>query len=332
MRSKKCIETIKIEENECIEKEFENYADMAQTASEWTLFCPYQFRKNSFIGMMKILELPSIQIVYVETRGGSMFELITPKECVTVSVMKNISNKACVDEMKLKTDMIAIIDDKKIYNFFYSDEITTIDVSFKKNTNQILLEKLTQAVDHYYIDKDKSFADMLKNFIDIYGDNNKLDTKTSRQIEKKIVDKMLKITDEEEKLIPHFTKSEKIAIKIKRQFLLHMDGNISISSLAKRYNISEKSLQNAFKSLYNFTPLKFMRLLKLNHVYHDLVKQNSKDITVSRVAQKWGFKHMGKFSKYYTELFGENPSTTLKNSSYEQDVMSENCVQRQEEI
>ena len=332
MRSKKSIKTIRLEENECIEKEFENYTDMAQSASEWTLFCPYQFRQNSFIGMIKILELPSIQIVYLETSGGSMFELIAPKECVTVSVMKNISNKACVDEMKLKTDMIAVIDDKKIYNFFYSDEITTIDVSFKNSTDLILLKKLTQAVDNYYIDKNKSFADMLKNFIDTYSDNSKIDTNTSDQIEKRIIDAMLKIINAQEKLIPHFTKSEKIAIKIKRQFLLHMDGNISISSLAKRYEISEKSLQNAFKLLYNFTPLKFMRLLKLNHVYHDLVKQNSKDITVTRVAQKWGFKHMGKFSKYYTELFGENPSITLKNSTFKQNVMSENCVQRQEEI
>ncbi len=50
-----------------------------------------------------------------------------------------------------------------------------------------------------------------------------------------------------------------------------------------------------------------------------------------RVAQKWGFRHMGKFSKYYTELFGENPSVTLKTKPII-DGMNEHCVERKEEI
>ncbi|SFZ99111.1 hypothetical protein MNB_SV-5-1025 [hydrothermal vent metagenome] len=41
---------------------------------------------------------------------------------------------------------------------------------------------------------------------------------------------------------------------------------------------------------------------------------------------------MGKFSKYYTELFGENPSLTLKTLNPMIDGMSEHCVVRREEI
>ncbi|HHO65596.1 MAG TPA: helix-turn-helix domain-containing protein, partial [Epsilonproteobacteria bacterium] len=51
-----------------------------------------------------------------------------------------------------------------------------------------------------------------------------------------------------------------------------------------------------------------------------------------RVAQKWGFKHMGKFSKYYTELFGENPSVTLRTVAPIIDGMSVHCVERKEEM
>jgi len=41
---------------------------------------------------------------------------------------------------------------------------------------------------------------------------------------------------------------------------------------------------------------------------------------------------MGRFSKFYTELFGENPSVTLKSKSTSIDGMSTHCVERQEEI
>ena len=75
-----------------------------------------------------------------------------------------------------------------------------------------------------------------------------------------------------------------------------------------------------------------MRLLKLNLVHNDLMQSKPKEVTVLGVAQKWGFSHMGRFCKYYTELFGENPSVTLKTMSPLIERMSKECVERKEEI
>jgi hypothetical protein len=41
---------------------------------------------------------------------------------------------------------------------------------------------------------------------------------------------------------------------------------------------------------------------------------------------------MGRFSKFYTELFLENPSVTLQKKNPLIDGMSEHCVERQEEM
>ena len=111
-----------------------------------------------------------------------------------------------------------------------------------------------------------------------------------------------------------------------------MDAPINIASLAIKHQISEKSLQNAFKSLFGFTPKLFFRLTKLNLIHHELIHSNSKETSVIRVANKWGFKHMGNFSKQYTELFEENPSITLKTVNPMIDEINEQCVQRKEEI
>lgn len=321
-----------MQEGEYLETEFNDYTKLAQNVADWTLFCPYSLQKESFTGLIKILSLPSIQVVYSEMDGGIMFDLVVPEACITFSVMKKISNKASVDEMKLSTGMITVIDDKKNYNFMHKDHVSIFDVSIKKSVDPLLIERLSHAIDHYFIDTDQKVSTLLSNLINTYTDKRPLENSLSLEIEKQVIDAMLTLTNDQEAKIPQFTPSEKRAITIKQQLFRHMDANVNISALAKKHNISERSLQNAFKSLYDITPTKFIRLLKLNHVHHELTEKSSKETSVIRVAQKWGFEHMGKFSAYYTELFGENPSLTLKNKNLTVSQMNKACVQRKEEL
>ena len=332
MRSKKNVETIKLQEGETHQKEFENYIEMAENAVDWTLFCSYQLKPNFSEGNYKILQLPSMQIAYTDMQGGVMFDYVTPEECITFSLMKNISQKACIDQMKLETGMIAVVDDKKIYNFICSARVELLDISLNKNADPILIEKLTQAVDKYYVDSDQKITALIKRIIDEFAESTPLDTQTSKQIEKQVTEAMLKLLDMQKAQIPNFTKSEKIALEIKQKLFKHMDHTMTVETLAQNYNISAKSLQNAFKSLFGLRPNEFMRLLKLNLVHHELMQSNSSETSVLKVARKWGFAHMGRFSKFYTELYGENPSITLRTSIPLISAVKEHCVERKEEM
>jgi len=333
MRSKKNVETITLQAGETLKKEFDNYVVMAENAVDWTLFCSYQLKPNFSEGIYKILQLPSMQIAYTNMEGSIMFDYVAPEECITFSLMKNISQKACIDQMKLETGMIAIVNDKKIYNFMCSAQVEILDISLNKNADPTLIKKLTQSVDKYYIDSDQKITSLIKGFITKFSDSGSpLDTQTSMEIEKQITESMLKLLDVQEAQTPHFTKSEKTAIKIKKDLFKHMDQTMSVETLAEKYTISVKSLQNAFKSLYGLRPNEFMRLLKLNLVHHELTQSKSSQTSVLKVARKWGFAHMGRFSKFYTELFGENPSITLKNINPIVDGMHTHCVERKEEI
>ena len=333
MRSKKNVETTKLKEGEYLEKQFDNYIDMATSAVDWTLFCSYQLQPIFSEGIHKVLQLPSMQLAYTNMLGGIMFDYVAPEECITLSVMKNISKKACIDQMKLETDMIAVVDDKKVYNFMCSDQVEIFDISLNQNADPRLLKKLSQAVDRYYIDSEQKIASLAEGFISTYAEaETALDAETSLQIEKQFTEVLLDLLDTQEAQTAHFTKSEKIALKIKNDFFKHMDRTMSIEDLAKKYTISMKSLQNAFKSLYGLRPNKFIRLLKLNLAHHDLIQNDSTHTSVLKIAWKWGFKHMGRFSKYYKELFGENPSVTLKSSKPHINGMKTHCVERKEEI
>jgi AraC-like DNA-binding protein len=333
MRSKKNVETIKLEEGMFHEIEFDNYLDMAKHAVEWTLLCSYELKPNSLDGLYKILSLPNIQIAYSHLHGSLMYDYIGPIDSINITIVPLIANRSCLDQMKLKTDMIVITDDKKPYILMYNDEVKFLDVSLKKSVYPSLYNRLADAVDRYFIDRDQKLSHLLMRVLDTYSEGKTaLTLQISMQIEAQVVDAMIDILEEQEANTPHFTKSEKIALTMRKEFFDHMDGPIDIASLSVKHQISEKSLQNAFKSLFGFTPKLFFRLTKLNLVHHELIHSNSKEISVMRVAHKWGFKHMGKFSKYYTELFGENPSVTLKSVDPMIDGINEHCVERKEEI
>ena len=332
MRSKKNVETTKLNKGDTFKKEFGNYIEMAENAVDWTLFCSYQLKPKFSEGIYKILQLPSMQIVYTDMEGGIMFDYVAPEECITFSVMKNISQKACIDQMKLETDMIIVTDDKKIYNFMCSARVELLDISLNKNADPVLLKKLTQAVDKYFIDSDQKLTVLIKGFVKEFTQSSPLDTQTSMQIEREVTEAMLELLDAQDAQTPHFTKSEKIALEIKQKLFKHMDGKMTIALLAKEYTISTKSLQNAFRSLFDLTPNEFTRLLKLNLVHHELVHSNSSNTSVQRIARKWGFAHMGRFSKYYSELFDENPSVTLRSAIPQIDGMNIHCVERKEEM
>jgi AraC-like DNA-binding protein len=265
-------------------------------------------------------------------RGGIMFDFVTPEDCITFSIMKNISKKACLDQMKLESAMIAILDDKKSYNFMCSSEVEFLEISLKKNSYPKLIKKLKNAVDHYYIDNDQEMTLLLQAVIDEFKEGTLHNKQTFTKLETQITETMLHLIDGQEICVPHFTKSEKTAMEIKKKLFKHMDGKMNINSLSNDYHISTKSLQNAFRSLFDLKPNQFIRLLKLNLVHHELIQSKPSDTTVLRVAQKWGFAHMGRFSKYYTELFGENPSVTLKTINPTIDGMSAHCVERKEEM
>ena len=331
MRSKKNVTTLSMDEGEYLETKFNGYVDMAVHAIDWTLLCTYELKPDSINGIYKILALPNMQIAYTHMGGAIMYDFISPEDTVSFSVVEYNSHKICLDEMKLHTADIAIIESTKQYNFMYNGEVKLLDVSIKKKAHASLFEKLLSTVNMHYHDVDGEMAQLLHSIITSYADKNNLSLTTLLEIEQRVCTAMLALVSTQVAKSTTLSKSEKIALNVKEQIIHHMDVKINIKALAQEHKISERSLQTAFKKLFGFTPVEFLRLMKLNLVHHELMKNDETKTTVSRIASKWGFNHMGRFSGFYTELFGENPSVTLKKPIPIVDGMSTHCVERKEE-
>ena len=111
---------------------------------------------------------------------------------------------------------------------------------------------------------------------------------------------------------PFVKKRKKFQTKIVRD-LLHenIEQPIDISDITFKLNISESQLHHAFRKDYGMTPKKYLQHLRFHAVKKELLLAHSHTNTVSQIAQKYHFSHMGHFSTEYQKLFGQTPSQTL---------------------
>lgn len=92
---------------------------------------------------------------------------------------------------------------------------------------------------------------------------------------------------------------------------VHAASPITLEKLVEHSGCSYRTLQIAFKETYEMTPMEYVKYVRLSFAHEDLLKADEGS-SVRDIALKWGFTHMGWFSKKYTEQFGVLPSQTLR--------------------
>ena len=86
---------------------------------------------------------------------------------------------------------------------------------------------------------------------------------------------------------------------------------ISMADLARHCGVAERTLNKHFSAFLGLSPLRYSRRLRLAAV-RDRLLAEATGISVTEVAQAYGFTHFGRFSAQYRRCFGEAPSATLR--------------------
>lgn len=90
-----------------------------------------------------------------------------------------------------------------------------------------------------------------------------------------------------------------------------LDQPLSMGDLAAVAGLSVSALHEQFRRHRQCAPMQFVRKLRLEAVRRDLM--SGKPVrSVTEVAYRWGFVHLGRFADHYRRMFGESPSATLK--------------------
>ena len=86
---------------------------------------------------------------------------------------------------------------------------------------------------------------------------------------------------------------------------------ITINEMAEYAGVSSRSLFTSFRRYRNTSPMRYLKEVRLRYVNEELQRGATGSETVTAVAFKWGFSHLGHFTTDYKRRFGESPSETL---------------------
>ncbi|WP_189079483.1 AraC family transcriptional regulator [Mangrovihabitans endophyticus] len=83
------------------------------------------------------------------------------------------------------------------------------------------------------------------------------------------------------------------------------------AELAGIAGVGVRVLQESFRRHVGMPPLAYLRRLRLDGVHGELTRSEPWQASVSEVACRWGFTHLGRFAGAYRERYGVSPSHTL---------------------
>ena len=106
------------------------------------------------------------------------------------------------------------------------------------------------------------------------------------------------------------TASPKCVRQAEAYIRANLANPISIEDIVAATGVPERTLFASYKKFRGMSPMTHHRSLRLQAARDDLLHAGA-HTTVAAIACKWGFFHLGHFSRDYAARFGEKPSATL---------------------
>lgn len=111
--------------------------------------------------------------------------------------------------------------------------------------------------------------------------------------------------------VPDWSASPRILACAIDYMEAHAARPIGLIEMAAAAQCSVRAVQSAFRRGLGCTPTEHLRAVRLRQARDDLMHP-AKPASVSEIARRWGFVHLGLFAKRYRAAYGELPSATLQ--------------------
>lgn len=99
-----------------------------------------------------------------------------------------------------------------------------------------------------------------------------------------------------------------------------LDDSLALDHLARAWRLAEfsrhagvsaRTLQEAFQRELGMSPLERLRRTRMTRARQDLLAGDPTRTSVTEIAARWGFFHLGRFAQAYRATYHELPSQTL---------------------
>jgi AraC-like DNA-binding protein len=88
----------------------------------------------------------------------------------------------------------------------------------------------------------------------------------------------------------------------------NLDAPITLADLVSITGVPGRTLRHHFRHFKGMAPMAYLRRARYAEVRAELLRRDGRSVT--EIARRWGFEHMGRFAAGYRRLYGETPSKT----------------------
>jgi AraC family ethanolamine operon transcriptional activator len=87
---------------------------------------------------------------------------------------------------------------------------------------------------------------------------------------------------------------------------------LALAGLCAHCGVGVRTLEYGFRQFYDTTPISFIKSQRLTRTRFALARAGAQPTSISAIARRLGFTHMGQYAQDYRMLFGESPTMTLR--------------------
>jgi AraC-like DNA-binding protein len=88
----------------------------------------------------------------------------------------------------------------------------------------------------------------------------------------------------------------------------NLDAPLTLADLVAASGVPGRTLRHHFRHFKGMAPMAYLRRARYAEVRAELLRRDGRSVT--EIARRWGFEHMGRFAAGYRQLYGEPPSKT----------------------
>jgi AraC-like DNA-binding protein len=106
--------------------------------------------------------------------------------------------------------------------------------------------------------------------------------------------------------LPHYIRDGRALLQ------RHINATYTIADMVEDLQLSKRTIQHGFKHYLGFTPKEYQQYIRLNGIRNTILNVKDPHTSLSEIAARYNYYHLGYFSTEYKKFFGESPSETLR--------------------
>lgn len=114
-----------------------------------------------------------------------------------------------------------------------------------------------------------------------------------------------------EKFLPSIRKKKRVARSAQEYIHANFREDMHMENLCRAIGVGVRTLQRSFREYFDLTITEYLTVVRLDAAHRELVGGDPSQNTVTNIALKNGFNHLGRFSVDFHDRFGLVPSDAL---------------------